>query len=130
MKVILSIKPEFANKIFDGTKKYEFRRSIFKDKTVDTVIVYASAPISKIIGEFEIEKILFKDIECLWSKTSKHSGITEEYYTNYFSGKENGYAIKVKNPQKYKQNLSIQNVFGLKPPQSFTYIKKDIKSKL
>ena len=25
MKVVLSIKPEFANKIFDGTKKYEIR---------------------------------------------------------------------------------------------------------
>ena len=25
MKVILSIKPEFANKIFNGTKKFEFR---------------------------------------------------------------------------------------------------------
>ena len=31
MKVVLSIKPEFANKIFDGTKKFEFRKSIFKN---------------------------------------------------------------------------------------------------
>jgi predicted transcriptional regulator len=33
MKVILSIKPEYAFKIFDGTKKFEFRRVIFKKKT-------------------------------------------------------------------------------------------------
>ena len=32
MKVLLSIKPEFAEKIFNGTKKYEFRKSIFKNK--------------------------------------------------------------------------------------------------
>lgn len=43
MKVLLSIKPEFAEKIFSGEKKFEFRRSIFKDKTVKTVLVYASA---------------------------------------------------------------------------------------
>ena len=29
MKVVLSIKPQFANKIFDGTKKFEFRKAIF-----------------------------------------------------------------------------------------------------
>ena len=34
MKVLLSIKPEFAEKIFDGTKLYEFRRSIFKNKNI------------------------------------------------------------------------------------------------
>lgn len=32
MKVLLSIKPEFANKIFEGTKRFEFRKSIFKKK--------------------------------------------------------------------------------------------------
>ena len=30
MKILLSIKPEFAEKIFSGSKKYEFRRRIFK----------------------------------------------------------------------------------------------------
>ena len=53
MKVILSIKPEFANKIFNGTKKFEFRRTLFKKKEVKKIVVYASAPISKVIGEFE-----------------------------------------------------------------------------
>lgn len=53
---LLSIKPEFANKIFDGTKKFEFRKSIFKNKDVTTVVVYVSSTIEKIIGEFEIEK--------------------------------------------------------------------------
>ena len=58
MKVLLSIKPEFAEKIFNGTKKYEFRKSIFKNKDVDTVVVYASSPWQYVIGEFHIDKIL------------------------------------------------------------------------
>jgi len=37
MKILLSIKPEYAEKIFAGTKKYEFRRSIFKNPDVKTV---------------------------------------------------------------------------------------------
>ena len=127
MRIILSIKPEFANKIFDGTKKFEFRRLLFKNKNVKNVVVYASAPISKVIGEFEIETILHKDLNSLWSKTSKFSGITEEYYLKYFIGKKDGYAIKVKNPIKYETELCIKESFGLNAPQSFAYIKQSTK---
>ena len=51
MNVILSIKPEFVEKIFSGEKQYEYRKILFKQK-VDTVYIYASRPISKIVGEF------------------------------------------------------------------------------
>ena len=126
MKVILSIKPEFANKIFNGTKKFEFRRTLFKNKEVKKIIVYASAPISKVIGEFEIDRIFHEELELLWNQTSKFSGITEGYYMQYFNGKENGYAIEVKNPKKYKTNLCIKQNYGLNPPQSFAYLRESI----
>lgn len=126
MKIILSIKPEFANKIFEGSKKYEFRRTLFKNTQVKAVIVYASAPISKIIGEFEIESVLHEDLETLWDTTSKHSGISQDYYFDYFKGKEAGYAIKVKKTKKYKNSLCIKEQFGIKPPQSFAYVKNGL----
>ena len=85
MKIILSIKPEFAKKIFEGDKKFEFRRTIFKNKNVSKVIVYASSPISKVIGEFEIGDILFKDLTTLWDETKEFSGITEDYFYDYFT---------------------------------------------
>lgn len=123
MKVILSIKPEFANKIFNGTKKFEYRRQLFKKKNIKSIIVYASAPVSKVIGEFEIEEILYQDLDTLWNITSNYSGISEDYYLKYFLGKKNGYAIKVKNPKKYNDQLCIQSIFGLSPPQSFVYLR-------
>lgn len=57
MKVLLSIKPEYAYKIFSGEKKFEYRKIIFKKK-IKSVIVYATKPVGKIIGEFEIEDII------------------------------------------------------------------------
>jgi predicted transcriptional regulator len=124
MKIILSIKPEFANKIFEGDKKFEFRRSIFKNKNVSKVIVYASSPISKVIGEFEIGEILFKDLKTLWKETKEFSGITEDYFYEYFVGKENGFALEVKRVKRYKQELCIKESFGKVPPQSFAYIEE------
>lgn len=121
--VLLSIKPEFAEKIFQGTKKYEFRKALFKNRNIKKVVVYASAPISKVIGEFEIEDILKHDTESLWAKTKKHSGIPKDYFDNYFNGREFGYAIKIRESKLYKVPLDLNKHFKVKyPPQSFMYI--------
>jgi len=61
MNVILSIKPEYAFKIFNGTKLFEFRKAIFKNPAVKKVIVYASSPVQRVIGEFEIDETLKKN---------------------------------------------------------------------
>jgi predicted transcriptional regulator len=124
MKVILSIKPHFAEKIFDGSKKFEFRRTIFRNPNVKQVIVYASAPISKIVGEFEIDEILHNEIGSLWGSTKYFSGISEDYFFNYFEGKDYGFALKIKRAKKYKNYYSIKERFGLLPPQSFAYVRE------
>jgi len=122
MKVLLSIKPEFAYKIFEGSKKYEFRRTVFKNKAVKTVVVYASSPVQKVIGEFEIDTILNESLDSLWEKTKDYSGISKRFFFDYFSNKENGYAIKVKQARMYKEALSIKDDFNASPPQSFMYL--------
>lgn len=122
MKVLLSIKPEFADRIFDGTKKYEFRKAIFKNPNIKTVIVYASSPVQRVIGEFEVEKILSEHPEYLWEITKEHSGITEQFFFDYFSSRERGFAIKVKRPKLYKRSLDLRTAFNTTPPQSFMYV--------
>ena len=122
MKVLLSIKPEFAEKIFDGVKKYEYRRSIFKKGNIEKIIVYASAPVSKVIGEFEFDNIIYEDLKVLWNNTKQHSGISQDYFFEYFSEKEKGYAIQIKNFNKYEEPLCIKEKFGVTPPQSFVYV--------
>ncbi|MBN2546525.1 MAG: hypothetical protein JXB50_12060 [Spirochaetes bacterium] len=122
MKVLLSIKPEFAFKIFEGDKKYEYRRTIFKKKDIEKIIVYASSPIKKVIGEFYIDDLLFDDINTLWLKTEKFSGITKEYFFDYFMNKNHGYAIKIKNTKLYNNPLNLIKNFGVLPPQSFVYL--------
>ena len=122
MKVLLSIKPEFADKIFSGEKKYEFRRIIFKNKDVTTVVVYASSPVQKVIGEFEIEAILTDDIHALWERTKEHAGISGEFFYTYFSDKVKGHAIQIKQARRYPKPLCIKKDFAAVPPQSFLYL--------
>ena len=84
MKVLLSIKPQFVDEIFNGNKRYEYRKSIFRNPNVRSIIIYATMPVGKIVGEFDIEEILEEHPKTLWEKTKKYSGVSEEFYNHYF----------------------------------------------
>ena len=122
MKVLLSIKPEFAERIFDGSKKYEFRKSIFKNPDVKIIVVYASSPVQRVIGKFEIETVLSESPDTLWRITKKHSGISEDFFFDYFLGKEIGFAIEVKKTQRFKRPRRLRSRYNITPPQSFCYV--------
>jgi predicted transcriptional regulator len=122
MKVLLSIKPEFASKIFEGSKKYEYRRTIFKRTGVTTIVVYVSNPIKKVIGEFEIEGIIQEEPQSLWEKTGQQGGISKERFLNYFKDKTKGYAIKVRDARMYDTPVPLNKLMVVSPPQSFAYL--------
>lgn len=121
--VLLSIRPEFVDKIFSGIKRYEFRRVLFKVEAVGKIIIYASSPIQKVVGEFEVAEILSLDTEHLWEKTQNFSGIEKEYFDEYFVGRSVGHAIKIKKAKRYRQPLDLEETYNIKrPPQSFAYV--------
>ena len=60
MNAILSIKPEFVKEIVSGRKRYEYRKAIFR-QPVEKVYIYASAPVGRVVGEFEPVKILISE---------------------------------------------------------------------
>jgi predicted transcriptional regulator len=125
MKVLLSIKPEFTLKIFDGSKKYEYRRTIFKRRDVETIVVYASNPIKQVIGEFDIGEILYKKPGQLWAQTRNHAGMTRAMFMDYFRNQVKGYAIEVKKTRKYRTSFSLSDLTLSIPPQSFMYLHID-----
>ncbi len=121
MRALLSIKPIFADRIFDGSKRFEFRRSIFK-QPISTIIVYASAPTSMVIGEFDVETILCDELDRLWESTKLYSGISSQYFYSYFQGKDMGYAISIAKARRYLNPINLQQEYGVHPPQSFVYL--------
>ena len=121
--VLLSIKPNFVASIFEGSKQFEFRRKIFKSRDVNRVVIYATAPVSMVVGEFEIEDIIETEISTLWKKTKKYSGIQKKFFDSYFVGLETGFAIKIGDVKVYDEPLELQSNFDVKyPPQFFVYL--------
>lgn len=123
MKILLSIKPQYAQSILDGSKRYEFRRRIHRDSKIKTVVIYATMPVGKVIGEFDIAEIHVDKPEQLWEKTKEYSGISRNFFTEYFENREIGYAIEVKSVKRYKTPKPITKFLanGV-PPQSYAYL--------
>ena len=127
MPVLLSIKPEFVAKIFSNEKQYEFRKVIFKNKQVKDVVIYASSPVSKVVGEFTIDKIIEDTPDKVWKLTKDKAGIIKSYFDNYFKGKQVAYAIKIKQAAQYDKPIDLQDLNIQRAPQSFMYLKCRIK---
>ena len=49
---LMSIYPEYADRILSGTKKVEFRKTVFR-KDVTHILIYATAPSQDVVGYFE-----------------------------------------------------------------------------
>ena len=75
MRILLSVRPAFVHEILTGKKLYEFRKQLFKHTEVKTIVIYASSPICKVVGEFEIGDIIKDTPVKVWEKTKLHSGI-------------------------------------------------------
>jgi predicted transcriptional regulator len=121
--VLISVKPRFARAILSGEKRFEFRRSLFRRTDIQKVIIYSSMPEKKVVGEFLIEEILSLEPSQLWIHTRRYAGIEKSEFDDYFSGKREAHAIKIKAPRRYAEPLDLCRHLGLsRPPQSFCYV--------
>ncbi|MBM4241049.1 MAG: hypothetical protein FJ150_05250 [Euryarchaeota archaeon] len=127
MKVLLSIKPKYVEEIINGNKKYEFRKTSFRRKDeLEEIFIYSTSPVKKIVGYFKFKKIIEDHPKNLWKNFKEFSGIDEFEFFNYFKGKDNGFAIEIKELKLFNKPIDpgvlIPNFI---PPQSFRYIEKN-----
>ena len=126
MKALLSIKPEFVEKIISGEKLFEYRKAVFKRPEVKSVVIYSTMPEGKIVGEFTIGEILAKSPEELWEVTKNASGINKRFFDEYFNEREVAYAIQIKDFRRYSTPINPYEVESdFKAPQSFKYVNSD-----
>lgn len=125
MKVMLSIKPEFASKILDGSKRFEYRRRVFSRGDVDTLVIYVTSPVSKVVAEVEILEVIEDSPEEIWNSTESYSGIDRLRFDTYFNTSMTGFAISLGKVYKLEMPLPLNSYYPKlkRPPQSFVYIK-------
>ena len=120
-KILISINPEHVQNIIKGIKKYEDRKIAAK-QDISSIIIYETTPVKRIVAEAEIIDVLMYSPEELWELTKEESGISKDFFDEYFEGREVAYAYKLGEIKVYDEPKTLLD-YGIKAaPQSFVYI--------
>lgn len=124
-KVVKWFSYHMAKEIFSGKRKYFFFKMMWKDKRVNSVLVYVGPPICKIVGEFDIKSYYhYMPIFMLWDKVKDKVKETVDEFYNFFDRFYLGSYVEIGATREYAQPLDCCDV-GLKsPPSTFLYIKE------
>lgn len=118
-KAVISLKPEFARAIYEGTKNWEFR--LKAPPLGRWMFIYESAPVSAITGQ-----VLFceeiKGFPCnVWdlmkrnkNYTCNFPGITKKYFDEYTQGALFVSALRVLQAEPFEHKIAMP-----KPPQNW-----------
>ena len=119
--MLLSIKPEYVNKIVTGKKKYEYRKFHCRED-IDTIVIYATTPIKRVVGEAPVTSIIEGCVEEVWNKTFSSGGISKAAFEEYYKNKNTAVAYKLGEVITYDEPLELSDVGLSYVPQSFAYI--------
>lgn len=123
--LFISVKPEFVEKIFNGSKTIELRKSAPNVKKDDIVIIYSTSPVMAVIGTCRVKEIITSKPLKLWNEYSNKFGIDKKRYFEYFEGKEVAVGIVLKDVTKIKKEISLSKLrskfSNFHPPQTYRY---------
>ncbi len=128
--LLLSIRPEYAEKIFNQTKTVELRRVYPKQiGKGDLVIIYEPTPVQALTGMFKVDQIVEYPLEELWDLVKDKAGINREDFDEYYRGATSGVGIFFsecwKLPEPIKLQILKEREPNFHPPQGFRYLSKD-----
>ena len=122
---LISIHPQYAFAILGGEKTVEFRKRVFR-RPVQYVLLYATAPVSRLVGFFKIAKIDEASPTAIWDRHGRHGAISRGCFREYYSGTRTAVAIIVETPTAFDRPMPLTEVLPSGyTPQSFAYVDSD-----
>ena len=120
-EVIMSIKPAYVGKILSGEKLYEYRKKRCR-RDIDSIIIYSTFPMKKIVAEVKVKGIIEGYPEDVWRKTYLNSGISKADYDEYFYGKDLAVAYVLGEINIFEKPRELQDYGKTYIPQSYCYV--------
>jgi predicted transcriptional regulator len=123
--VVLSVRPPYSDKIFEGKKTVELRRRFPVAAPRGTIAyIYSTSPVRAMMGSTEIESVIKLPVGEIWKKFGRTAQITKSDFDDYFAGLKEGFALKIANARPFSRPIDLTELrdrFGFEPPQSFLY---------
>lgn len=125
--ILLSVRPEFASLILDGSKTVELRRQLPRVNPGDLIALYVSSPVKQLVATLEVVSVETGAPGKLWSVVSAHAGLSRREYDDYFEGAKRAVGIFLRNVRRRRSPVSLNRlrslIDGFTPPQSFRYLR-------
>lgn len=132
--VVLSIRPQYSDKIIEGLKTVELRRRFpVSEPRGRIAYIYSTTPVRAIIGMAEIKDVLTLPIDEIWHRYKDVAFIEKEAFYRYFDGVQCGFVLLFEKAKPLATPISLETLrakFGFEPPQSFQYAKPDLQKAL
>lgn len=117
---LISIKPDYAMAILAGTKTVELRRRIPTIEHGTRLWIYATKPLSAIVGSAIVEEIIAGTPKEVWDICMDRIGINRFEFDEYFSGTDRALALVLSDVVK-RREIGIEKLQelskGFHPPQ-------------
>ncbi len=120
--MLLSVHPEYAESILNGSKRVEFRKTPF-GADPDLVVLYATSPVKRVVGYFEVDNVESMATDALWRKYRGVSGMSIDSFRDYYADSQTGVALAVGAVCSLRTPMPLPTLLGnAPPPQSFRYL--------
>lgn len=116
---VMSIKEEYGLNLLNRKSGWEYRRKKSKIQKGDKIILYATAPSKKLIGEFIVGEILIGSPEDIWEKTKRGICYKKEEVVPYLESGKFPIAFQVTKPKKYQPEILASSILNFNPPMSY-----------
>ncbi|CCO47126.1 hypothetical protein VIBNISOn1_230025 [Vibrio nigripulchritudo SOn1] len=124
--IVISLKPKWVSLVLEQRKTIELRKSFAKELRNDTLaLIYASSPISAIVGTVTIEKATEGEIDYIWNKYGEESQVSKQEFMRYFHKKNKAIALHLNNPVGVNKLTlgELRTCCNFVPPVSWRYLK-------
>ncbi len=120
--LLISIRPQFVEKILSGQKVFEFRKSLPAEK-VRHLVIYSTSPVQRIVAVAEVAESRSGSPSAIWNQCSKAAGISRANYRQYFTGRSTAHAFHLGRVFKLRNPIQLYALApGLVAPQSFRWM--------
>jgi predicted transcriptional regulator len=118
----MAIHPKYAEAIMSKQKQIEFRkRSLASD--VSDILLYATAPIQKVVGRFRIAKTVCDTPLRIWDEYGTLGAISRADFLAYYRDSDRAYGFLVDQVERFAAQLTLGDI-NPRPsvPQSVSYL--------
>ena len=126
-RLLLSMKPCYADLVFNGAKTAELRKRIGPHMKDRDVFIYVTSPVRQLRGGFRVEHVWSGSPEEIWSLVSDMAGINKQDFDAYYAGRTTAYALKIVDVWEYDQPFALNTLRelleGFVVPRSWRYLK-------